>query len=126
MGDEQTWEPISESDLVSLIAEAEARMEPSLLAHWRRVRVRPVKWPLTPWGDLGGGFWVVAVIGRECVWYNDIEDGFNASRYDVAGRIMDYWCNQGSLDDCLRDTVEGTGGGGFGPPSSIEPGDSGM
>ena len=50
MGDEQTWKPISESDLISLIAEAEARMEPPLLAHWRRVRVRPVKWHLTPSG----------------------------------------------------------------------------
>jgi hypothetical protein len=95
------WEPLSEDELLSLIATAEAAMEPPLLAFWERIRVRPVKWALPPWGDEGGGFWVVAVAGHDCVWYNDIEDGFNVSRFEAFGRLAEYWCNQDELHDCI-------------------------
>ena len=100
------WEPISEDALLSLIASAEAAMQPPVRAFWERVRVRPVKWALPPWGDEGGGFWVVAVVGQECVWYNDIEDGFNVSRFEAFGRIADYWCNQSELHHCVAGYFE--------------------
>ena len=51
---------------------------------------------------MGGGFWVVAVIGDRCFWYNDIEDGFNISRYQAMGQIDEYGCNQTELDRCIR------------------------
>lgn len=57
------WQPISEDALLSLIATAEAAMDPPVMAFWERIRVRPVKWALPPWGDDGHGFWVVAVAG---------------------------------------------------------------
>jgi hypothetical protein len=76
-------------------------MGPRVLAFWERIRVRPVKWALPPWGDEGDGFWVVAVAGQECVWYNDIEEGFNVSRFETFGRIADYWCNQSELQHCV-------------------------
>ena len=97
-----TWEPLSDEALASLIEAAEAGMDPALERFWRRIKVRPEKWQLPPWGDLGGGFWVVAVLGQECLWYNDIEDGFNVSRFEVFGRIPDYWCNQAELLACVR------------------------
>ena len=77
-------------------------MEPPVLAFWKSLRIRPAKWNLSPWGDMGGGFWVVAVIGDRCFWYNDIEAGFNISRYEEAGRILEYTCNQTELDRCIR------------------------
>jgi len=101
-----TWEPITESELASLIEKAESRMGPPMLALWGHIRVSPVKWELAPWGIEGGGFWVVAVIGQTCVWYNDIEDGFNISRYESYGRISDYWCNQDELDHCLGSSLQ--------------------
>ena len=122
MGDEHTWEPISEPDLTSLIAEAEdamSKLEPAVGAFWRLARIRPVKWHLSPWGDLGGGFWVVALIGQTCLWYNDIEDGFNVSRFEVPGRIADYWCNQAELQHCVAGFLERLGRGG---PQSVESG----
>lgn len=96
-----SWKPISEARLLSLIAEGEAKLEPPVLGFWERVRVRLVKWQLSPWGDVGGGFWVVAVLGQECIWYNDIEDGFNVSRFEEFGRIADYNCGQAELDRCV-------------------------
>ncbi len=100
------WQPISENALLAMIVTAETAMEPSALALWERIRIRPVKWALTPWGDLGGGFWVVAVAGQECVWFNDIEDGFNTSRFKAFGRIADYWCNQDELHHTMYFLVQ--------------------
>ena len=41
----------------------------------------------------------MAVHADRVIWYNDIEDGFNVSRFEIQGRIPDdeYWCNQDPL-----------------------------
>src|SRR5690242_11212796 len=61
-----------------------------------QVCISPSRWKLSPWGDASGGFWVVAVHFDRVLWYNDVEDGFNVSRYEVTGQIpeAEYWCNQ--------------------------------
>lgn len=69
-------------------------MEPNVRFFWDKIKIPPQKWQHSPWGDLGGGFWVVALIGRTCVYYNDIEDGFNSSEYERFGYIKDYFCGQ--------------------------------
>ena len=91
------WKPLSEQALFSLIECAEIVLDEGVLEFWKRIRIRPKKWSLSPIGDLGGGFWVVAVIGQKCVWFNDIEDGFNISEFDEFGIIRDYECNQTEL-----------------------------
>jgi hypothetical protein len=96
------WEPISETDLLQLIQAAELEMERSVKRFWDQIKVKPQKWSLSPWGDDGGGFWVVAVIGQQCIYYNDIEDGFNFSRFTSFGCIDEYWCNQTELQFCIR------------------------
>ena len=50
------------------------------------------------YGDDGGGFWVVGLIGKKVIWFNDIEEGFNISNYSIHGQIDDYNCNQDKLD----------------------------
>ncbi|WP_457321144.1 hypothetical protein [Roseateles sp. P5_E11] len=50
----------------------------------------------------GGGFWAVAVIGGMVVWFNDIEDGFNRSRYTSFGKIDEYLCNQDELEIAIQ------------------------
>ena len=71
---------------------------------WIAIRIMPAKWELRPWGDDGGGFWVVAVFGGNCIYYNDIEEGFNISSFTVRcdggrliHRINDYFCKQDEL-----------------------------
>jgi hypothetical protein len=64
-------------------------MEPPVLEFWKNLRICPAKWNLSPWGEMGGGFWVVAVIGDRCFWYNDIEEGFNIGRYEHTGATKD-------------------------------------
>ena len=103
------WEPISESALRDRVAQGVARMSPPHVRLWEAVRVEPQKWQQHPYGDAGGGFWVVAIVGQTVIWYNDIEDGFNRSRYSAYGQIEDYWCNQDELElaiDYLMSTLE--------------------
>ncbi len=99
-------------------------MSPTERRLWDLVRLPPVKWQQEPWGNEGGGFWVVGIIGMQVIWYNDIEDGFNVSRYVREGRIEEYWCNQDDLRDllsCLCDRINvGTVQGKLGPPGPIE------
>lgn len=91
------WKPLSENKLTDMIEEAELFMNAGCRKFWDYIKVDPRKWSLSPWGDEGGGFWVVAVIGRTCIYYNDIEDGFNFSPYTTFGQIEEYGCNQSEL-----------------------------
>lgn len=92
---------MSESGLAELIDVGEAQMPARDLAFWRQVRIRPVKWTLSPWGDAGGGFWVVAVWGSQCIWFNDIEGGFNLGRFEAFGALVEYTCSQSDLPECV-------------------------
>lgn len=114
------WEPITLSALYDRINHGEAEMRHPSRRLWNAIRVEPQKWHLHPWGDLGGGFWVVGVIGCHAVWFNDIEDGFNISQYVTAGQLLEYCCNQDELHDAIERVKmlinDGFIGGRFGPP----------
>jgi len=100
-------------------------MTPAQLRLWNIIRIVPVKWELSPWGDPQGGFWVVAVFGSEVLWYNEIEGGFNRSRWSRFGVIDEYWCNDDELQWAVGRVLEAfeTGerrGDRLGPPEPIE------
>ena len=97
-----SWQPITERDLRARMRQGEARMTPEQLRLWKAIRIEPEKWLQHPYGDQGKGFWVVGLIGRTVIWYNDIEEGFNRSEYAIYGEIKDYWRN----DDELEVTVQ--------------------
>ena len=92
------WQSITEDALLKRIAQGEARMTGAQARVWQAVRVQPQKWRQDPYGNEGGGFWVVGLIGKTVIWYNDREEGFNRSRYTRHGTIEDYWCNQDELE----------------------------
>lgn len=96
------WTPIELDELYDEINRGDAAMDHPTRRLWNAIRVEPQKWRLHPWGDWGGGFWVVGVIGNCAVWYNDIEFGFNISRYEVAGELQEYWCNQDELSETIQ------------------------
>jgi hypothetical protein len=92
------WTPISEAQLLDRISQGYAAMSEASRRFCDAVRIKPEKWQHHPYGDEGGGFWVVGLVGRTAIWYNDIEDGFNRSVYSKYGTIEDYWCNQDELN----------------------------
>jgi len=96
------WSPISKQALDDRIAQGIARMSPAQRYLWNAIRIDPEKWQQHPYGDHGKGFWVVAVVGRTALWYNDIEEGFNRSRYSTYGTIDDYWCNHDELEIAVQ------------------------
>ena len=75
------WQSISKTALQARVAQGVGRMTIAQRGLWNVIEVEPVKWRQHPYGDQGGGFWVVAVVGRTVIWYNDIEEGFNRSTY---------------------------------------------
>ena len=87
------------TDLESMLSRDLADCSEEQRAFFARASVAPTKWRLSPWGDEGGGFWVVAVHGSRALWFNDIEYGFNVSEFEIRGEIPgdEYWCNQESL-----------------------------
>jgi hypothetical protein len=94
-----TWSPVKRLELEAMVSRDLVDCLDEQKQFFARVRLSPLKWKLSPWGDRGGGFWVVAVYRDRVLWFNDIEDGFNVSRYEVAGEIPadEYWCNHDPL-----------------------------
>ncbi len=84
------WKPISEASLLDKVNSDWDRMTPPERHFWETIRIEQSKWQCSPWGDQGQGFWAVAVLGSLVVWYNDIEQGFNCSRYHTFGEFSEY------------------------------------
>lgn len=118
------WEPISEAQIWDLINESYERMTVEQRRAWEVIKVIPEKWVQEPWGNEGKGFWVVAIIGQTVIWFNDIEDGFNRSRFEEFGCIKDYFCNQNELEwqvqSVINHLITGWDSAGYsGPPQPI-------
>lgn len=92
---------------------------------WELIRIDPVRWKESGYGAETDGFWAVAVFGNQVLWYNEIEDGFNLSRFDAYSEIAEYWCDQLDLVHILRRIAgfisEGTAiyTGRYGPPLPV-------
>jgi hypothetical protein len=97
-----TWTPISEAGIWDKIVAAEGRMSVRQTRLWNAIRIEPERWAQTPWGKEGGGFWAVGVFGRLVIWFNDIEGGFNVSKYRIYREIEEYLCDQSELEDKLE------------------------
>ncbi len=96
------WVPLPREELLQLIEKGLRKMTPHERRVWDLIKIEPEKWDEARMGQEGGGFWAVALFGRQVLWYNDIEDGFNHSRFSQIGTIDEYLCDQWSLEECFR------------------------
>ncbi len=94
------WEPISLTELIALIQKTEAYLTDECLTLWQLIQINPEKWKEKEYAPVDG-FWVLAICGKKVIWYNDIEEGFNISRYEVYGHIAEYHCEQDELNWCI-------------------------
>ncbi|BFM13512.1 hypothetical protein R50072_36650 [Simiduia litorea] len=97
-----TWKPVSIDWLKSDIESQLYLLEDGAINLWNLIKIEPVKWSLPPLGDEGGGFYVVAIWGKNVLWYNDIEDGYNISSYKEQGQIDEYYSNQNELHHSIN------------------------
>ena len=114
------WTPIDREELQRRIERGLQAGSDDVRAFFAEIAREPVKWQLHPWGDPGGGFWIVAVLGNRVVWFNDIEDGFNISTFAAEGVIPsdEYCCNQDELHWALH-ALDHDGGYRLGPPGPL-------
>ena len=85
------WKPISYPQLVNLLAEERQKLEETTQSFWDVISLPvPELWQQHPWGDESCGFWVVAVAGRYCIYYNDISGGFSYSVFQRWAMIQDF------------------------------------
>ncbi len=110
-----SWAPISRAELDALVLLELYDCSAGQKEFFKAVSIDPEKWKQSTYGDRGGGFWAIACHNNKVLWYNDIEDGFQVSRFEHAGTIPDheYWCN----DDPIKWAIPRLGGPLRHPPS---------
>ena len=101
-----TWEPISEGELVELVEHQLKECPPKLAALFEAHRVPPFRAPITRNGQVESVF-VVARKGSEVMYFEDVEDGFNFSPLSPDGQILEHWCNQDELKYALQRWSDG-------------------
>jgi len=98
----QTWSPVEKSWIENDIENQYWLLDEAEQNFWNLIKISPQKWQLSPTGDLGGGFFVVAIFGNQVLYFNDIEDGYNISAFSEFGVISDYFCNQNELHHSIN------------------------
>lgn len=116
---------MTEAEIWDLVNAESEDLPPDLRRLYDAIRIDPERWALEPWGRSTGGFWVVAVFGNRALYYNEIEEGFNRSRWKRYGVLEDYLCNQDELIHAMQIVGHILKSGiddnmAFGPPQAIE------
>ena len=100
------WKAIKKEEIDKILLNARFLLEGIPKDFWRLIKLKePEKWVQNPYGDEGGGFWVVAVFGYRCIYFNDIEEGFNISSFKEWGKIDEYNCEQTELVHLIKEIV---------------------
>lgn len=94
------WQPISLNDFETLLGEELENCQPEEQALFERTKLPVGRLRMRDTAYLETAY-VVARYGDEILYYNDIEGGFNTSPVDDAGAILEYWCNQDTLQGAL-------------------------
>ncbi|HEY5748405.1 MAG TPA: hypothetical protein VIU12_20185 [Chryseolinea sp.] len=89
--------PISLDTIMNLVAEGETEMEQDTLTLWNAIKMTPEKWSQVSYPDKRIEFWVVGLIGKTAIYYNDIEEGFNISGFKTYGHLDDWGYEQDEL-----------------------------
>jgi hypothetical protein len=121
-----TWTPITIEEIYDMILTTERDLNGELLNFWELIKIYPEKWNEETYGKEGNGFWVVGLIGRRVIYFNDIEEGFNISDYKTYGTIDNYFCNQNKLVWAIQELFDLIKSGGHvqgqtGPPINLRP-----
>jgi hypothetical protein len=101
-----SYEPATRAEIAAMIADALAGRDEETFVLWQRVRIEPAKWRCSPEGDERGGFWALAIDGDRVLWLNDIDDGFNWSRFSERGTIDEYLFGEYTTYASLREMLD--------------------
>ena len=98
------WKPIEKEQILRDIESCEDILfnDPRRLRFWEYIKITPEKWVEKTMGELGEGFWIVAIFGKSVIYYNDIEEGYNVSSFTNYGEIDEYAVNQFELYEVIE------------------------
>jgi hypothetical protein len=92
---------INSDEILEIISETENLLQDELLRFWELIKIQPEKWSEEKYGKETDGFWVVGIYGKNVVWYNEIEEGFNISNYNNYGTIAKCTFEQYTLNQII-------------------------
>jgi hypothetical protein len=72
-----------------LAAERELGSDERALRLWERMRIPPEQWRHQQYPETEP-FWVIALLGRRCLYFNAIESGWGWGGYETHGEIREY------------------------------------
>ncbi|MEO1017256.1 MAG: hypothetical protein AAFY56_06125 [Pseudomonadota bacterium] len=93
--------PVTEHQLDAKVSDSEKKLSPSARRFWNLIKIPPKRWHEDQFRAETDGFWAVAVLGHQVIWYNEIEEGFSTSGFEKYGHIGEYWCDQGALNSLV-------------------------
>lgn len=95
------WTAITKVELQKDIEFNINKMDNEEFELWSKIRIEPKKWEENEMGREGDGFYAVAIIEDYVLWYNDIEDGYNLTKFITYGKIPRYQVNQYELREMM-------------------------
>lgn len=94
-------------EMVKMIVQGDlANCDNEQLAVFKDHRVEPYFAPIVRYGKAEAAI-VVARRGREVIYWEDVEEGFNVSLLAPDDRILDHSCNQDDLGLALNAWIKG-------------------
>jgi hypothetical protein len=91
------WTPISLTELEEWISRGESKLEGEPLKFWNLIKIAPQKWQVKEYGDKGGGFWVVAVLGNAVVFIMISKMGLIFRHIQLMDRLANMHVNNPNL-----------------------------
>ncbi len=101
-----TWEPYTRAQVERIVEEQLLQCTPEQAAMFEQHRVPLRLAPIERYGKDERVF-VVAQRGKEVLYWEDVEEGFNTSPIDESGRILEHWCSQDELTHVMYRWIHG-------------------
>jgi hypothetical protein len=80
---------------------------------WDRMYVEPSRWKQEQYPGYDP-FWVVAILGRRCLYLNHMEGGWGWGRFDTWGVVSEYHCQDGEIQHAVYQALLAIDHGGQG------------
>jgi hypothetical protein len=100
------WAPISEDQIWDEITHGRDCMSAGHRRIWDVIPIIPEQWRVKMGEGPAISCWVVALVGRNAIYYNDIEEGFEYSPWSGYGAIDLYQCNSYSLAQSVQRVID--------------------
>lgn len=84
----ENWTAFPKKDLMMELFMAEQNLDDETLLFWNKIKINPEVWKCID--VIEDNFWIVAKFHNYVIWYNDIEEGFNISKFITEGDILTY------------------------------------